>query len=49
MKSIAQLVLWIGWIAGFVLASGFWQTFFCIIPFYSWYLVIEKIMVINGW
>ncbi len=31
----------ITWIAGFVLAKGFWSTFFCIIPFYAWYLVVE--------
>jgi len=29
------------WIFGFVLAKGFWQTLFAVIPFYSWYLSVE--------
>ena len=46
---MGKLIVWIGWVAGFVLAKGIWQTVFCIIPFYSWYLVIERIMMYNGW
>lgn len=40
-----NIVLLILWIAGFVLAKGFWSTFFCIIPFYAWYIVIERLCV----
>lgn len=29
------------WLLGFVIAKGFWSTLACIIPFYSWYLVVE--------
>jgi hypothetical protein len=29
------------WIAGFVVAKGFWSTLACIFPFWSIYLVIE--------
>lgn len=31
------------WISGIVLAKGVGQTIFAIIPFYAWYLVIERI------
>lgn len=29
------------WIVGIVIAKGFWSTLFAIIPFYSWYLVVD--------
>ena len=33
------------YIAGIVIAKGFWSTLFAIfIPFCSWYLVIEKLL-----
>ncbi len=38
---IFAIWLTVTWMAGFVLAKGFWSTFFCIIPFYAWYLVVE--------
>jgi hypothetical protein len=42
MKELLTLIFWI---AGIVLAKGFWSTFFAvIIPFYSWYIVIEHMM-----
>lgn len=38
------------WVAGIVLAKGFWLTWLAIImPLYSWYLVIERLMQVNGW
>ena len=37
------------WVAGFVIASGVRETFLCIIPPYAWYLVIERVMIFNGW
>ena len=49
MKSIVQLTLITTWVAGIVLAKGFWLTLFSIcMPLYSWYLVVEKIMQMNG-
>lgn len=46
MDTLFVLILSIGWIAGVVIAKGFWSVFFAIIiPFYSWYLVIEKLMI----
>lgn len=35
----------ITWIAGFIIAKGFWSTLFCWIPFWAFYLVIEKLML----
>ena len=38
------------WLAGIVLATGAWSTTFSItVPPYAWYLVVEKIMQVNGW
>lgn len=38
------------WIAGIVIAKGFWSTVFALcIPLWAWYLVIEKIMINMGW
>ena len=50
MKSIAELLLGlifgVSWLMGIVLAKGFWLTTLSIcLPFYSWYLVVEKLMV----
>lgn len=36
------------WISGIVLAKGVWQTIFALIPFYAWYLVIERIFLSWG-
>lgn len=48
MKMFIGLLIVIGWIAGIVLAKGFWLTVLAIVvPIYGWYLVIERIM--NGW
>lgn len=41
LRYTIYLIIGITWIAGFVIAKGFWSTFFCIIPFYSWYLIVE--------
>jgi hypothetical protein len=42
MKSIAYLVFVFTWIAGVVLASGWWKLLAVFMPFYGWYLVVEK-------
>ena len=40
---------WVVWVTGVVIAKGFWSTVFCIFFFpWSWYLVIEKVMVAWG-
>ena len=49
MRAIVNLIMLLTWVAGIVLAKGFWWTCLAIIfPLYSWYLVIEKIMQLNG-
>jgi len=39
-----------GWIAGVVIANGFWSTFFsvCFGPFWAWYLSVEKLLQMVG-
>jgi hypothetical protein len=45
MKHLIQFVLIVAWLAGIVLAKGFWSTFFAvIIPLWGYYLVVEKIV-----
>lgn len=48
--SLTSLIIFIGYIAGIVIAKGFTSTLFSILFFpYAWYLVIEKVMIFNGW
>ena len=49
MKYIIELIGVIVWIAGVVIANGFWSTFFALfIPLWAWYLVIERLLITNG-
>jgi len=49
LRNIFIVIISITWIAGIVLAKGFWLTLLSIcMPFYAWYLIIEKIMVDTG-
>lgn len=41
MKDLVNLFFVVTWIFGFVVAKGFWATVFCVIPFWSWYLLAE--------
>ena len=42
---LSELLLLLSWIAGVVLANGFWSTVFSIfIPPWAWYLVVELLM-----
>lgn len=46
MKDIASLIGVTIWVSGWIIANGFWSTFFAVvIPFYSWYLVIEHFLI----
>lgn len=49
MKHLVKLIIFIVWIAGLVIAKGFWSTFFALffIP-WGWYLIIERLLIING-
>lgn len=49
MKTLWQLVAFAVWVAGIVIAKGFWSTFFAVIvPLWAWYLVIEKLLYHYG-
>jgi hypothetical protein len=50
MIYVFKLFAIITWIAGVVLANGFWSTLiaFCF-PFWGWYLVVERLLKMNGW
>ncbi len=50
MRFLVSLILTASWIAGIVIANGFWSTLFAIfIPFWAWYLVVERGLVALGW
>lgn len=49
LKTIVWAAMGFGWIGGFVLAKGFWSTVCCIMPFWAWYLMIEKVLQNWGW
>jgi hypothetical protein len=50
MRLIVKLMMLIAWISGIVIAKGFGSTLAAVlITPYSWYLVVEKIMLMNGW
>ena len=47
--NIFNLIASAAWIAGIVIAQGFWSTFFAvIIPFWGWYLLAERVLAVNG-
>jgi hypothetical protein len=49
MRYVSSLIVLATWIGGVVLAKGGVSTFFAVIvPFYAWYLVIERIMQMYG-
>lgn len=49
MYCLAYLTLLASWIAGVVMANGFWSTLLAVIfPFWSWYLVVERGMQMAG-
>lgn len=40
----------IAWLAGAVLAHGFWSTAFALfVPPWAWYLLVERVMQAQGW
>lgn len=46
MQSIVFLILLISWMAGVVIAKGFWSTLLAaIVPFWAYYLVVEQYVV----
>jgi uncharacterized membrane protein len=46
MKTFGSVVAMFAWLAGIILAQGFWSTFFAVIfPFWGYYLVAERIVI----
>jgi hypothetical protein len=49
IATCAALCLFVLWLAGIVLAKGVWPTIFASgMPFYAWYLVVERVMLYLG-
>lgn len=49
LENVAGLVLLLAWLAGIVLANGFWSTLGAItVPPYALYLVVEMAMRLWG-
>jgi hypothetical protein len=44
MKELAGLIGTGIWIAGVVLATGWWKLCAFFVPFYSWYVVIKTLL-----
>jgi hypothetical protein len=43
MKPLVSLILLLLWVAGVVIAKGFWSVFFAVVfPLWAYYLVIEQ-------
>ena len=49
-KTLIGFFLFFLWVAGVVIAEGFWSTLFSIIfPFWAYYLlVVEKLLIVYG-
>ena len=49
MNKLLDYALIFFWIAGVVLAKGFWWTLLAVFcPFYAWYLIVERVLVMTG-
>lgn len=46
---IVMVLMGATWLLGFVFAKGAWSTSFCILPFYAWYLDIERLAIALHW
>jgi len=46
MKHLTNLILGACWVAGIVIAQGFWSTLLALVlPLWAWYLLAEKILL----
>ncbi|HMX99906.1 MAG TPA: hypothetical protein PKC44_09055 [Agitococcus sp.] len=49
IDTMACALFLFSWIAGVVLAKGFWWTLLAVFcPFYAWYLIVERVLVMTG-
>ena len=45
MRYLLKFVLLVAWLAGMVIANGFWSTFFAVVfPLWGYYLVVERLI-----
>lgn len=50
VEMIGSFMFLVTWLAGIVLAAGFWSTTFAIFfPPWGWYLLVEKTLIVAGW
>ena len=50
IKAISSAVIITLWLAGIAIAKEFWPVAIAVcVPPYSLYLVVEKVMLLNGW
>lgn len=46
LRLALSLVFFVSWIAGIIIANGFWSTLFAFfIPFWAYYLVVERWLI----
>ena len=45
---VGVMLLGVAWLAGVVLAAGWWKLLAIVVPFYAWYLVVERTMQMLG-
>ena len=48
MGDVWKAVLFVSWMGGIVIAEGGLKVFAIIIPFYAWYLFVERVMKTLG-
>ena len=45
MRDLIAVMFLIGWLAGVVIAKGFWSVLFaCVCPAWAWYLLVERLL-----
>lgn len=49
IKIFVTLFLTFVYLAGIILAKGFWSTTCALFPGWSFYLVVEKVLKLIGW
>ncbi len=48
MREVTAAIAVLGWLAGGVLAPGWWKLAAFMFPPYSWYLAVERAMQASG-
>lgn len=50
MKSLGAIAGTAVWVAGIILAKGFWATLGAVLlPFVAWYIVVKHALIALGW